>query len=212
MRRRRLVRSRFSGLLLLTPLLAACQQAPPPPPPAPTPSATAPPAAPAYVPGLGEFMTFQQMRHVKLWFAAEARNWDLAKYEFSGAPGGIRGHRAPPPHAEGLSRPDRPGDRDDVDGPARQAGARRSRRRTAAHLARPSPRSRRGATPAIRRRTTASTSCRSRRRTLSATSRSSPGDSSTTGMNRQIRAGRGRGRQPLTFHPLRARSSRSRSR
>lgn len=40
------------------------------------------PAAPEpYVPGLGEMMSLQQMRHVKLWFAAQANNWDLAAYE-----------------------------------------------------------------------------------------------------------------------------------
>jgi hypothetical protein len=39
-------------------------------------------AAPVpYTPGLGEIMTLQQMRHLKLWFAGEARNWDLAVYE-----------------------------------------------------------------------------------------------------------------------------------
>jgi len=37
--------------------------------------------AEAYVPGLGEMMSLQQMRHVKLWFAGQARNWDLASYE-----------------------------------------------------------------------------------------------------------------------------------
>jgi hypothetical protein len=26
-------------------------------------------------------MTLQQIRHAKLWFAGEARNWDLAGYE-----------------------------------------------------------------------------------------------------------------------------------
>jgi len=87
MRSCRLVRNRFSFGVLLVSLVVACRQAPPPPPPAPTPAAptlaTAPPAAPAYVPGLGEFMTFQQMRHAKLWFAAEAGNWDLAKYELA---------------------------------------------------------------------------------------------------------------------------------
>lgn len=36
---------------------------------------------PAYVPGLGEIMSLQQMRHAKLWFAGEARNWPLAGYE-----------------------------------------------------------------------------------------------------------------------------------
>jgi hypothetical protein len=44
------------------------------------------PAAPAatgqtYAPGLGEIMALQQMRHSKLWFAGEARNWPLAAYE-----------------------------------------------------------------------------------------------------------------------------------
>jgi len=40
------------------------------------------PAGPeAYVPGLGEMMTLQQMRHAKLWFAGEAGNWELADYE-----------------------------------------------------------------------------------------------------------------------------------
>jgi hypothetical protein len=34
-----------------------------------------------FVPGLGEMMTLQQMRHVKLWLAGEAENWDLASYE-----------------------------------------------------------------------------------------------------------------------------------
>src|SRR5712691_8274880 len=35
----------------------------------------------AYVPGLGEIMSLQQMRHVKLWFAGQAENWSLAAYE-----------------------------------------------------------------------------------------------------------------------------------
>jgi hypothetical protein len=40
------------------------------------------PASPEpYVPGLGEIMSLQQMRHVKLWFAGQAGNWDLAAYE-----------------------------------------------------------------------------------------------------------------------------------
>ncbi|HJZ74330.1 MAG TPA: hypothetical protein VKE51_21480 [Vicinamibacterales bacterium] len=34
-----------------------------------------------YAPGLGELMSLQQMRHIKLWFAGEAGNWDLATYE-----------------------------------------------------------------------------------------------------------------------------------
>jgi hypothetical protein len=35
----------------------------------------------SYAPGLGELMTFQQMRHTKLWLAGQAGNWDLAAYE-----------------------------------------------------------------------------------------------------------------------------------
>ncbi len=34
-----------------------------------------------FTPGLGEIMTLQQMRHLKLWFAAQAANWALAGYE-----------------------------------------------------------------------------------------------------------------------------------
>lgn len=37
--------------------------------------------AEAFVPGLGELMSLQQMRHVKLWFAGQAENWALADYE-----------------------------------------------------------------------------------------------------------------------------------
>jgi hypothetical protein len=32
-------------------------------------------------PGLGEIMTLQQLRHIKLWFAGKAGNWPLADYE-----------------------------------------------------------------------------------------------------------------------------------
>jgi hypothetical protein len=39
------------------------------------------PSSEAFVPGLGELMSLQQMRHVKLWFAGRAANWDLAGYE-----------------------------------------------------------------------------------------------------------------------------------
>src|ERR1700747_350413 len=42
---------------------------------------TAPGESEAYVPGLGEMMSLQQMRHVKLWFAGQAENWELASYE-----------------------------------------------------------------------------------------------------------------------------------
>ena len=34
-----------------------------------------------FKPGLGEIMTLQQMRHLKLWFAGQAGNWGLADYE-----------------------------------------------------------------------------------------------------------------------------------
>ena len=34
-----------------------------------------------FTPGLGEIMTLQQMRHLKLWFAGRSANWDLADYE-----------------------------------------------------------------------------------------------------------------------------------
>jgi len=47
--------------------------------PAATPKAETPVAA--WVPGLGELMAFQQMRHAKLWLAGEAGNWKLAAYE-----------------------------------------------------------------------------------------------------------------------------------
>lgn len=36
---------------------------------------------PPYVPGLGEIMSAQQMRHAKLWLAGESGNWDLVRYE-----------------------------------------------------------------------------------------------------------------------------------
>ena len=45
------------------------------------PSGGAAPAAEAFVPGLGELMSLQQMRHVKLWLAGQAGNWELAGYE-----------------------------------------------------------------------------------------------------------------------------------
>jgi len=34
-----------------------------------------------WAPGLGEIMSATQMRHLKLWLAAEAQNWELAAYE-----------------------------------------------------------------------------------------------------------------------------------
>ncbi len=38
-------------------------------------------ASEAFVPGLGEIMSLQQMRHTKLWLAGSAGNWQLAAYE-----------------------------------------------------------------------------------------------------------------------------------
>ncbi len=38
-------------------------------------------ATPPDAPGLGEIMTLQQLRHIKLWFAGHGGNWPLADYE-----------------------------------------------------------------------------------------------------------------------------------
>lgn len=46
-----------------------------------SPNASPPAAAPADIPGLGEIMTLQQLRHIKLWFAGHSGNWALADYE-----------------------------------------------------------------------------------------------------------------------------------
>jgi hypothetical protein len=45
-------------------------------------SPTAVPAPSGPTSGLGELMLFQQLRHAKLWLAGDARNWDLANYEW----------------------------------------------------------------------------------------------------------------------------------
>lgn len=37
--------------------------------------------SPGYTPGLGELMSYNQMRHAKLWYAGEGKNWALARYE-----------------------------------------------------------------------------------------------------------------------------------
>ena len=39
------------------------------------------PAAKTYVPGIEQFMNVIQTEHAKLWFAASARNWELAAYQ-----------------------------------------------------------------------------------------------------------------------------------
>ena len=71
--------TRLSPLLVVAFIGSSCRQ----PAPAPAaPAATASTAeAEAFVPGLGEIMTLQQMRHTKLWLAGQAGNWDLAAYE-----------------------------------------------------------------------------------------------------------------------------------
>src|SRR5436190_18725073 len=56
--------------------IPACVQSSSSPPPAGSTSSTE-----AYVPGLGEMMTLQQMRHSKLWLAGQSGNWDLVTYE-----------------------------------------------------------------------------------------------------------------------------------
>jgi hypothetical protein len=75
---RDVIRRAFVLLSVAFPLVlaAACR-------PQSTPAAGGTPvAAPeAYVPGLGEMMSLQQMRHAKLWFAGQAGNWELAAYE-----------------------------------------------------------------------------------------------------------------------------------
>src|SRR5580692_11667700 len=43
--------------------------------------ATPPQDSTADLPGLGEVMTLQQLRHIKLWFAGHGGNWPLADYE-----------------------------------------------------------------------------------------------------------------------------------
>ncbi len=65
-------------LCLIAFAVSSCSPRQPEQPPS-TPTTVA--VSEGYVPGLGEIMTLQQMRHVKLWFAGEAGNWDLASYE-----------------------------------------------------------------------------------------------------------------------------------
>jgi cytochrome c556 len=42
-----------------------------------------------YVPRLGDIMNSVQARHIKLWLAAKALNWDLAAYELRQIKGGV---------------------------------------------------------------------------------------------------------------------------
>jgi hypothetical protein len=44
-------------------------------------TATPAPASEPYEPNIGDIMTQQQTRHIKLWFAGRSGNWPLADYE-----------------------------------------------------------------------------------------------------------------------------------
>jgi hypothetical protein len=73
---------RALGALALLAAVAGCPRSESRTAPAsPAAAATPSPTPPVYVPGLGELMTLNQMRHAKLWFAGEAGNWPLAAYE-----------------------------------------------------------------------------------------------------------------------------------
>jgi hypothetical protein len=65
----------FASIAMLLPLAAFAQS----PAPATPPAAAAAPKV--YIPGLEQFMNVILIEHNKLWFAAKARNWDLAAYE-----------------------------------------------------------------------------------------------------------------------------------
>ena len=58
-----MIRIALAAALFLLPLAAHAQQNEP------------------FKPGLGEIMSLQQMRHLKLWLAEQAGNWALADYE-----------------------------------------------------------------------------------------------------------------------------------
>src|SRR5438270_13812750 len=62
----------IAALAICLPLAAHAQQNPP--------ASSQKPQEP-FTPGLGEIMTLQQMRHLKLWFAGQGGNWPLAGYE-----------------------------------------------------------------------------------------------------------------------------------
>jgi hypothetical protein len=70
-----------SGITALACLTIACGQSPARSEATSAPASQTAPAAESYVPGLGEIMSLQQMRHTKLWFAGAAKNWKLADYE-----------------------------------------------------------------------------------------------------------------------------------
>ena len=63
----------MAAFAICLPLAAHAQQNQPP--------AFSPKPQEPFTPGLGEIMTLQQMRHLKLWFAGQGGNWPLAGYE-----------------------------------------------------------------------------------------------------------------------------------
>jgi hypothetical protein len=69
--------------VLLLPLTAVGQTPPAPPVSAPpaVPLAAAEAAPKSYIPGIEQFMNVIQNEHAKLWYAASARNWELAAYQ-----------------------------------------------------------------------------------------------------------------------------------
>ena len=60
-------------VVALVPLSSFAQQ-----PPAPEPAKE---ASKVYVPGIEQFMNVIQNEHAKLWYAVQARNWELAPYQ-----------------------------------------------------------------------------------------------------------------------------------
>jgi hypothetical protein len=68
--------------------------------------AAAQPAKEPYAPGLGEFMLATQLRHAKLWFAGQAKNWDLAAYEVGEIKEGLEDAAKEDPDHDGLPIPD----------------------------------------------------------------------------------------------------------
>ena len=58
-----------------------------------------------FVPGLGEIMGLNQMRHAKLWFASENANWPLAQYEYDELKEGFADIVHYHPTHDGVPRP-----------------------------------------------------------------------------------------------------------
>ncbi|MGH6664070.1 MAG: hypothetical protein ACREB2_04080 [Pseudolabrys sp.] len=65
--------------ILLLPLAASAQTSAPPAKEAPKESAKETPKN--YLPGIEQFMNVIQSEHAKVWYAAQARNWELAAYQ-----------------------------------------------------------------------------------------------------------------------------------